>query len=53
MRVFAGTSKLEELVMSRSVIRCLQSRGLKIARYHCGHFMSALDMAGLSVTIMR
>jgi hypothetical protein len=51
--LLTDTTKMEEAVVSHRVLQNLHERGITVARFYCGHYMTALDMAGLSVTIMR
>jgi Dak1 domain len=53
MHLLTDTTKMEEAVVSRRVLQNLHERGITVTRYYCGHYMTSLDMAGLSVTIMR
>jgi dihydroxyacetone kinase len=53
MYLLTDTTKMEEAVISRRVLQNLHERGITVTRYYCGHYMTSLDMAGLSVTIMR
>ncbi|XP_071787139.1 triokinase/FMN cyclase-like isoform X1 [Asterias amurensis] len=48
-----GTSSLELCLMSRSIINYLESKGVVVERVMVGHFMTSLDMAGFSLTIMH
>ncbi|XP_028916646.1 triokinase/FMN cyclase [Ornithorhynchus anatinus] len=47
-----GLSFLELGVVADSAVRCLEARGVKIARALVGTFMSALEMAGISLTLL-
>uniref|UniRef100_A0AAX7UMR0 Triokinase/FMN cyclase n=1 Tax=Astatotilapia calliptera TaxID=8154 RepID=A0AAX7UMR0_ASTCA len=46
-------SCLEMAVVTRSAIICLESRGVVVARVMSGLFMTSLEMAGVSLTLMR
>uniref|UniRef100_A0A3Q4HTX8 Triokinase/FMN cyclase n=1 Tax=Neolamprologus brichardi TaxID=32507 RepID=A0A3Q4HTX8_NEOBR len=46
-------SCLEMAVVTRSAIICLESRGVVVARMMSGLFMTSLEMAGVSLTLMR
>uniref|UniRef100_A0A3Q4BHG5 Triokinase/FMN cyclase n=1 Tax=Mola mola TaxID=94237 RepID=A0A3Q4BHG5_MOLML len=46
-------SSLEMAVVTRAAIICLESRGMVVARVMCGSFMTSLEMAGVSLTLMR
>uniref|UniRef100_A0A8D0HJF1 Triokinase/FMN cyclase n=1 Tax=Sphenodon punctatus TaxID=8508 RepID=A0A8D0HJF1_SPHPU len=47
-----GLSFLELGVVAGAVVRCLESRGICIARALVGSFMTALEMAGVSLTLL-
>ncbi|MEQ2232055.1 hypothetical protein ILYODFUR_007149 [Ilyodon furcidens] len=46
-------SCLEMAVVTRAAITCLESRGVVVARVMSGSFMTSLEMAGVSLTLMR
>ncbi|XP_014851668.1 PREDICTED: triokinase/FMN cyclase [Poecilia mexicana] len=46
-------SCLEMAVVTRAAITCLESRGLVVARVMSGPFMTSLEMAGVSLTLMK
>lgn len=46
-------TKTEELLFLREFVKQLHSRQVKIARVYCGRYYTSLNMAGLSVTILR
>ncbi|XP_013866047.1 triokinase/FMN cyclase [Austrofundulus limnaeus] len=46
-------SHLEMGVVTRAAITCLESRGVTVARVMSGSFMTSLEMAGVSLTLMR
>uniref|UniRef100_A0A8P4GHL0 Triokinase/FMN cyclase n=1 Tax=Dicentrarchus labrax TaxID=13489 RepID=A0A8P4GHL0_DICLA len=46
-------SCLELAVVTRAAIVCLESRGVVVARVMSGSFMTSLEMAGVSLTLMR
>uniref|UniRef100_A0AAX7SQS1 Triokinase/FMN cyclase n=1 Tax=Astatotilapia calliptera TaxID=8154 RepID=A0AAX7SQS1_ASTCA len=46
-------SCLEMAVVTRSAIICLGNRGVVVARVMSGLFMTSLEMAGVSLTLMR
>lgn len=48
-----GTSKLEELVLSRELVLQLESRGYSVVRVYCGHMMTSLEMAGILISILK
>ena len=48
-----GATPLMELyIVARAALRALHSRGLQVERVWCGTFLSAIDMAGCSISIM-
>ncbi|XP_066467376.1 triokinase/FMN cyclase isoform X2 [Tiliqua scincoides] len=47
-----GLSYLELSVVAGSAVACLERRGIHIARALVGSFMTALEMAGVSLTIL-
>ncbi|KYO41664.1 triokinase/FMN cyclase [Alligator mississippiensis] len=47
-----GLSCLELGVVAGSAVHCLESRGVRIARALVGSFMTALEMAGVSLTLL-
>ncbi|XP_037694186.1 triokinase/FMN cyclase isoform X1 [Choloepus didactylus] len=47
-----GLSFLELGIIADAAVRCLEGRGVKIARALVGTFMSALEMPGVSLTFM-
>ncbi|NWT10451.1 TKFC cyclase, partial [Vireo altiloquus] len=48
-----GLSCLELGIVAGAAVRCLESRGIHIARALMGSFMTALEMAGVSLTLMQ
>ncbi|XP_072543745.1 triokinase/FMN cyclase isoform X2 [Salminus brasiliensis] len=46
-------SSLEMAVVTRAAINCLLGRGFLVARVMSGLFMTSLEMAGVSLTLMR
>ncbi|XP_076580844.1 triokinase/FMN cyclase isoform X2 [Chaetodon auriga] len=46
-------SCLEVAVVTRAAIMCLESRGVAVARVMSGSFMTLLEMAGVSLSLMR
>ncbi|TKS93019.1 Triokinase/FMN cyclase [Collichthys lucidus] len=46
-------SCLEMAVVTRAAIICLESRGVEVARVMSGSFMTSLEMAGVSLTLMK
>ncbi|XP_032632291.1 triokinase/FMN cyclase isoform X1 [Chelonoidis abingdonii] len=47
-----GLSFLELGVVAGAAVRCLEDRGVRIARALVGAFMTALEMAGVSLTLL-
>ncbi|KAG8564330.1 hypothetical protein GDO81_016419 [Engystomops pustulosus] len=48
-----GLSCLELQVVASSAVRFLEGRGLRIERAMTGSFMTALEMSGVSITLMK
>ena len=49
-----GATPLQELyLLNNSVAACVEAKGLKIHRTFVGNYMTAIDMAGASVTVLR
>lgn len=48
-----GLSCLELQIVASTVVHLLESRGLRIERAMTGSFMTALEMSGVSLTIMK
>ncbi|XP_063043440.1 triokinase/FMN cyclase isoform X2 [Engraulis encrasicolus] len=46
-------SCLEMAVVTKSAINCLEDRGIVVARVMSGSFMTSLEMAGMSLSIMK
>ncbi|XP_047671673.1 triokinase/FMN cyclase isoform X3 [Tachysurus fulvidraco] len=46
-------SCLEMAVVTRAAINCLMGRGVQVARVMSGSFMTSLEMAGMSLSLMR
>ncbi|XP_022073254.2 triokinase/FMN cyclase [Acanthochromis polyacanthus] len=46
-------SCLEMSVVTRAAISCLEDRGVVVARAMSGSFMTSLEMAGVSLTLMK
>ncbi|XP_041326350.1 triokinase/FMN cyclase [Pyrgilauda ruficollis] len=47
-----GLSCLELGIVAGAAVRCLENRGIRIARALVGCFMTAMEMAGVSLTLM-
>ncbi len=48
-----ATTNMELAIVGRRVVPALQSRGLIVERVYSGIFMSSLDMAGVSISLLR
>lgn len=48
-----GTPTLELAIVARRAIANLEARGLVVERVYCGTFLSALEMAGVSLSVLR
>jgi dihydroxyacetone kinase DhaK subunit len=49
-----GATPLQELyLLNNAVAACVEAKGLKIHRTFVGNYMTAIDMAGASLTILR
>ncbi|XP_071079240.1 triokinase/FMN cyclase-like [Haliotis cracherodii] len=48
-----GTSVLELNIVAREALCYLEGRGLKVDRMYCGTFMTSLQMAGVSITLLK
>ncbi len=48
-----GTPLMELYILNRSVAALCRGRGLAIAKTYVGNFMTSLEMAGASVTLLR
>ncbi|XP_060764456.1 triokinase/FMN cyclase isoform X2 [Neoarius graeffei] len=46
-------SGLEMAVVTRAAISCLMGRGVQVVRVMSGSFMTSLEMAGMSLSLMR
>nr|XP_054490496.1 triokinase/FMN cyclase [Agelaius phoeniceus] len=47
-----GLSCLELGIVAGAAVRCLENQGIRIARALVGSFMTAMEMAGVSLTLM-
>lgn len=50
---FGGTPLQELYLLNNSVNRILSEKGIKAARIYVGNYMTSIDMAGASVSIMK
>lgn len=48
-----GTPPMELSIVARRAMEVLRERGLQVERAWCGTFMSALEMPGCSLTVLR
>lgn len=48
-----GSSKLEELTFAHDVIKLLEIEGINLKSIHTGHFITSLDMKGLSISLCK
>jgi dihydroxyacetone kinase len=49
-----GATPLQELyVLNNSVLNFLDDKGIKVAREYVGNYMTAIDMAGASITLLK
>jgi triose/dihydroxyacetone kinase / FAD-AMP lyase (cyclizing) len=47
-----ATTEMELAIVARHVIPVLQSRGFTVERIYAGTFLSSLDMAGISISVL-
>jgi len=48
-----GTTNLEMNIIARDVIKTLESRGMSVDRFYMGGFITSLEMAGMSISILK
>ncbi|MGA8942998.1 MAG: dihydroxyacetone kinase subunit DhaK [Thermoactinomyces sp.] len=48
-----ATPQMELYILNRKVSQCLQEKGIRIFSTHVGEFMTSLEMAGCSLTLLR
>lgn len=48
-----ATPPMELSIMARDAIRACEARGLTVRRIWCGTFLTAIDMAGVSLSLMK
>jgi len=48
-----GTSKLEELVITREIVLQLEARGVQVVRMYAGHLMTSLEMSGILISLLK
>src|SRR5690606_22009665 len=47
-----GTPAMELAIVARRAIGALEGRGIAVERVYCGTFLSALEMAGVSLSLL-
>lgn len=53
VNTLGGTPEMERLIVARRAIRRLEARGARVERAYAGTFLSALEMAGVSLSVLR
>jgi len=48
-----ATTNMELAIIARKVLRALEARGYSVERVYAGTFVSSLDMAGVSISLLR
>lgn len=48
-----STSKMEEYIFSKELLKCLAKMQVNVMRMFCDRFLTSLDMYGFTVTIMK
>ncbi|XP_033735485.1 triokinase/FMN cyclase-like isoform X1 [Pecten maximus] len=48
-----GTSMLELNIIAKEAIELLESRGVVVERAYCGTYITSLEMAGISITLLH
>ncbi len=48
-----GTPTMEMLIAAREAVAACEARGIRVERAWCGAFLTALEMAGCSISLMR
>ena len=48
-----GTPQMELAIVARRASQLLESRGIRVERGWCGTFLTALEMSGCSISVMR
>ncbi|MCC7271942.1 MAG: dihydroxyacetone kinase subunit DhaK [Alphaproteobacteria bacterium] len=48
-----GTTPMEIAIVARRAMQALDGRGITVARSYCGRFITALDMAGASLSLLK
>ena len=47
-----ATTEMELAIVARHAVSCLESKGFTVARVYAGTFLSSLDMAGISISVL-
>jgi dihydroxyacetone kinase len=47
-----ATTEMELAIVARHAVRFLESKGITVERIYAGTFLSSLDMAGISITVL-
>jgi dihydroxyacetone kinase len=47
-----ATTEMELAIVARHAMSCLESKGFSVERIYAGTFLSSLDMAGISITVL-
>ena len=50
---FGGTPAMELYLMVNSALRVLQGKGVRVSRYLTGAYVTSLEMAGCSITLLK
>ncbi|MBA4603749.1 dihydroxyacetone kinase subunit DhaK [Thermoactinomyces mirandus] len=48
-----ATPQMELYILNRKISKCLQDKGIHVFSTHIGEFMTSLEMAGCSLTLLR
>jgi dihydroxyacetone kinase len=48
-----SSSKLEERVFTMEVLKQLVNQGYTVSRVYCGMFLTSLETAGFSITVLK
>lgn len=48
-----ATPQMELYILNRKISKCLQDKGIRVFSTHIGEFMTSLEMAGCSLTLLR
>src|SRR6267154_694203 len=47
-----ATTEMELAIVARHAVRFLESKGITVERIYAGTFLSSLDMAGISISVL-